>query len=471
MAISVGDAVIELKLVKTQFEEGFRKIGSEVDKSTREMQKGMRIVGGAITAVSAVGLKLVADARKMNAEFNQMSITTGIATGTLRGLALGLSDASFRLGSVISTLNVLTRAGITNQAQLKETAQAFDTLGDAVGLNAETLAEMLIPAFKTFGIELPRTANETDRFTWLVKNTMVNLEDFASAMDYVAIHGQDLGLTLNDMVSIMAILQDRGITGSAAVRALRTAVTEATNEGRSLNDVLGITSQDLVTYNEMIGTQAVGATKQYAAAAQEQFGIMDKLKSAWEDMTLRMGTFLEPLEPIMGFFTTVGTLMMALSMVNIPALVGGLKSLAVAFIGIVGPALRAVGALIAQAAASIWAAHGIIPFIGVGLAIAGVVALMASIRSAKSAVAELAEGGIVTRPTRALIGEAGPEAVIPLSKGGLGASEIHLHIGNYLGDDISRRKLMRDLKQLMQEDERRNLFGMNQSYGYGRSSL
>uniref|UniRef100_UPI0005538D01 hypothetical protein n=1 Tax=Chryseobacterium hispalense TaxID=1453492 RepID=UPI0005538D01 len=30
----------------------------------------------------------------------------------------------------------------------------------------------------------------------------------------------------------------------------------------------------------------------------------------------------------------------------------------------------------------------------------------------------LADGGIVTGPTIALIGEAGPEAVVPLSKGG-----------------------------------------------------
>ena len=32
----------------------------------------------------------------------------------------------------------------------------------------------------------------------------------------------------------------------------------------------------------------------------------------------------------------------------------------------------------------------------------------------------LAEGGIVNSPTLAMIGEAGPEAVVPLSKGGMG---------------------------------------------------
>jgi len=32
----------------------------------------------------------------------------------------------------------------------------------------------------------------------------------------------------------------------------------------------------------------------------------------------------------------------------------------------------------------------------------------------------MAEGGIVTRPTYGLVGEAGPEAVIPLNKAGVG---------------------------------------------------
>jgi SLT domain-containing protein len=40
----------------------------------------------------------------------------------------------------------------------------------------------------------------------------------------------------------------------------------------------------------------------------------------------------------------------------------------------------------------------------------------------------MAQGGIVNRPTIALIGEAGPEAVIPLSKaGGLGNVTINVY--------------------------------------------
>jgi hypothetical protein len=47
----------------------------------------------------------------------------------------------------------------------------------------------------------------------------------------------------------------------------------------------------------------------------------------------------------------------------------------------------------------------------------------------------MASGGIVTRPTHALIGEAGPEAVIPLSKGGLGNTYVvNISAGAFVGD-------------------------------------
>jgi hypothetical protein len=43
----------------------------------------------------------------------------------------------------------------------------------------------------------------------------------------------------------------------------------------------------------------------------------------------------------------------------------------------------------------------------------------------------MAAGGIVTSPTLALIGEAGPEAVVPLSKmGAMGGVTINVHGGD-----------------------------------------
>lgn len=60
----------------------------------------------------------------------------------------------------------------------------------------------------------------------------------------------------------------------------------------------------------------------------------------------------------------------------------------------------------------------------------------------------LAKGGIVSRPTLALIGEAGPEAVVPLSRGGGMGTHYHLHLdGVVVGNS---RTVGRDLLAAIQ---------------------
>lgn len=52
-------------------------------------------------------------------------------------------------------------------------------------------------------------------------------------------------------------------------------------------------------------------------------------------------------------------------------------------------------------------------------------------------IPHLAQGGIVDRPTLALIGESGPEAVVPLNRGrGFGGGDLHLHVGTIIGSSL-----------------------------------
>jgi hypothetical protein len=58
-------------------------------------------------------------------------------------------------------------------------------------------------------------------------------------------------------------------------------------------------------------------------------------------------------------------------------------------------------------------------------------------------IPQLAQGGIVDRPTLALIGEAGPEAVVPLSSGRMGGDTYHFHLPNYLGSPQEVAEIIR----------------------------
>jgi len=67
-------------------------------------------------------------------------------------------------------------------------------------------------------------------------------------------------------------------------------------------------------------------------------------------------------------------------------------------------------------------------------------------------------GGIVTKPTLAMIGEAGPEAVIPLGKGkGMGAGNSYTFIFNeaHIQDEVAANDLARDIANRIDINERR----------------
>ena len=70
----------------------------------------------------------------------------------------------------------------------------------------------------------------------------------------------------------------------------------------------------------------------------------------------------------------------------------------------------------------------------------------------------LAEGGIVTGPTLALIGEAGPEAVVPLDKGGgLGGPYNMTFNLSGLTDRSDKRQFAEEISRLIQQEMRRTV--------------
>ena len=77
-------------------------------------------------------------------------------------------------------------------------------------------------------------------------------------------------------------------------------------------------------------------------------------------------------------------------------------------------------------------------------------------------IPELAEGGIVNSPTLALIGEAGPEAVVPLNsqgRGMAGGNQTFNMTFNMSGitDRTDKRKLAQDVSQMIKSELRRNV--------------
>jgi predicted transcriptional regulator len=70
------------------------------------------------------------------------------------------------------------------------------------------------------------------------------------------------------------------------------------------------------------------------------------------------------------------------------------------------------------------------------------IALQGEVDRRRAAAQAMATGGIVTGPTLAMLGESGPEAVVPLNRGGaggMGATNIHFHGDVYGMEDFERK--------------------------------
>ena len=305
MGISVGDVLLHLGVDSSELDKGMKE-------AVQRVQSYMKVVGAAVTAAGAGGLAMVQSYAKLNAALGQTALTLGIDSKQMRDLALSITDVGLPLKEVASTFDLLARAGMRNTEEITKTTRAFDQLSHATGLSADTVTSELIPSFKVFGIDLADAGNQVDKFTWLTKNTTVDLGDFASVMQWVARYGADLGVTLDDMVAIMAVLESRGITGTAATRSFRTAVTEAAGTGKGLNEVLKISQEQIAGYKSKL-EGATGITEKYAAISETQYTLMDKLKQTWSELTLRLGGFLEPLQPILAGMTALGPIMIFFS--------------------------------------------------------------------------------------------------------------------------------------------------------------
>jgi len=348
---------------------------SKVMKGTvGNFQQYGKQIGGAMAGAGAAGLKFAGDSKDLTGQLNVTAMGLDVNTDELRKLMLETANVTFSVEETTTTFDTLTRAGMKDAKQMAKSATAFDTLGDAIGKPASQVAKTLVPAFKAFGIGLEDAGDHTDAFTWLTRNTTVELDDFSSAMNYLAPDIDTLGLSLDDTVAIMAALEAKGISGSAATKEFRTAVTAAATGEQSLTDALGLTDAELAIYQTEIAG-STGLTDQYAEAANAQYGTVDKLKHSFSELSVKLGAQLEPLEGVFAGMTALGPVVMLASTsvgANTFKLIGNTAAFVAQKTAMAAGKIIMVGVTAAQ-----WLLNAAMTANPIGLVVLAVVALIA----------------------------------------------------------------------------------------------
>ena len=312
---SLGKLFVEIGADTSALEKGIDGAEDQVKGLGSKLAGSGKVIGAGM-AVAGAGMMVLTDSSmKTNAALGVTAIQMGATKEEMRDLALETANVTFPLEEVTASFDLLSRAGMTNVDQMAATATAFDTLGDAIGIPASEVTTSLIPAFAAFGIPLEDATAHTDTFTHLMRNTTVELGDFSSMVNYLAADLDTMDISMTESVAVMEALAAQGIQGSAATREFRTAVSAADGDINLFYDALGLTADEVAGYSEKIEA-STGITDTFAAAQNEQFTTMDKLKHAVSEATLQYGSFLEPLEALGPAMTTLGPLIVAASTMN-----------------------------------------------------------------------------------------------------------------------------------------------------------
>lgn len=342
--------------------------------------------------------------------------------GDLQGATVLVGKA---LNDPIKGLTALSRAGVSFTAEQKATIKQLVATGDAAGAQKIILAELnkeFGGAAQAAGSGLQGDlARAKDSFSDLFRSLAAPaLPLFAEGMQQAAVGVQVAGTWITG--TLVPAVQDLWTKAQPALGQLAEFFTST-----------------FASVREIVGTFITGVQ-----AAWALFGdtILGYLKASWGNAQKIIGGALEVIKGVVDVFTGILTGKWGKVWDGVVEIVGGawraVRGLVDQAGNVIGTALSAVGVVIGKIWDGIWGGLGTVvqatfdAAIGImkGAINTAIDLINKPIRTINKIggllgpfdpgdipeIPKLADGGIVTRPTLALVGEAGPEAVIPLSR-------------------------------------------------------
>lgn len=255
--------------------EGLGKVDAKLTATEQAFQRGQKVIAGWATsaglAATGAGVAILAlskNADTTNARLGVTGLTIGENTDTMRNWALSISDAGFRLDDVVSTMDLLGRAGVRGESSITGLAKQFDTLGDAVGVSAAQATESMIPAMYAFDIPLEKVGEHMDGVAYLVGNSLIGFDDLASVLGQLGTRLNGLGFSLEDTEALMLAMTRVGVPAELIMKRMRTAVTDYEQALQKSVDA----AKDVVTAESRLADSQKTLTRlerDYARALQE----------------------------------------------------------------------------------------------------------------------------------------------------------------------------------------------------------
>lgn len=302
---AVANATAELNRMKQELDDipnGLQLFGekmSEAGGKLTDIGGKMQSVGGAVTKyvsgpIAAVGGVSLAAFNEVDNGLDTIIKKTGASGEALESMRKAMEDVatsvptSFdKAGAAVGEVN--TRFGLMDE-ELTRVSAAFIRFAELNGTDVSNSIDKVQSAMAAFNLDGAEAETVLDMLNKAGQDTGVSVDGLADSLQSNATALKDMGFGINESIGLLANLDKNGVDTSAVMTGLRTALKNATADGKPMSEALAEldekmrsakTDTEAMQYaTELFGSKA---GPQLAAAIQEGRLSLDQMSNSVTD--------------------------------------------------------------------------------------------------------------------------------------------------------------------------------------------
>ena len=333
---SASDAM--LTQVGGQMDAIGQKVSSVGDKISSVGDKLM-VVTGAITAAGAASIEAWKEVDSASDNLIKKTGATGANLAEMEGI---VNDLATTIPTTFDTASnavgeVNTRFDVTGE-ELERLSSAFIKFADLNGTDVVGSIDSVSSMMKAWGIDTKDTVAVLDTLNGVEQRTGVSVNTLSDVLQGNALSFKELDLNMAEAATLLGNMEKNGIDASAGVTALRKAMSKATDDGKSLTEVMAeweaLMKSSASESEKMAATEDLFGSRAYT----QLFNALNEGNISFTNINASMSdfsgnvekTFEATLDPIDEFTTTMNDLKLLGAEIGeevIPVLVDVLKDL------------------------------------------------------------------------------------------------------------------------------------------------
>lgn len=231
------------------------------------------IVAGVVASAAAIGAAFMAAFKEVDAGLDTIRVKTGSSGAQMENMKTSMENLATSIptsfedaGAAIGEVN--TRFKLTGQG-LEDLSGQFLKFAKLNNTDVSTAVDNVSKVINAFGMEAEDTGNFLDALNVVGQNTGVDMNTLATTLSQNAAQLQAMGLSAYDAANFLGSCDVAGLEISTTMMGLKTAMKNAAQDGKTLDDFLGdftgtmnsnaSESEKLSAAYETFGTRAGGA--------------------------------------------------------------------------------------------------------------------------------------------------------------------------------------------------------------------